>query len=275
MDALQKRTDSLWTLSWLPHGCSAKTDGVFVDVVMVATWMLCKNGREDALQKRKESFWTLSWLPHGCFAKNGRSLFWMLTWMDALQKRTESLWTLTWLPHGCFLAKNGVIKTRVCESIETLRKNGESPVKMQLKRLFQHKTRSKTAKTPVLDPRRATKSAQAKMSKRARTNNKNEKKCSNKPEESTRQTEKYRSRKNEKRVAGRRVSQLAKTTNAPYPVQPGWSLPILFKPTDLDRHLRRTQLHSLWNIFMAMHGHGRFLAKMQLWFQRSASGSSR
>ena len=30
------------TLTWLPHGCCAKTDGVFVAVIRVATWMLCK-----------------------------------------------------------------------------------------------------------------------------------------------------------------------------------------------------------------------------------------
>ena len=132
MDALQKRKESFWTLSWLPRGCSAKTDGLFVDIIMVATWMLCENGR------------SLCGRYHGCH-------------MDALQKRKESFWTLSWLPHGCFLAKNGVIKTRVCESIETLRKSGESPVKMQSRRLFQHITRSKTAKTRVLDPGRAKK----------------------------------------------------------------------------------------------------------------------
>ena len=32
MDAVQKRTESLWALSWLPHGCSARTGGVFVDI---------------------------------------------------------------------------------------------------------------------------------------------------------------------------------------------------------------------------------------------------
>ena len=45
MDALEKRTESFWTLTWLPYGCSAKTDGIFLDVNMVAIWMLCKNGR--------------------------------------------------------------------------------------------------------------------------------------------------------------------------------------------------------------------------------------
>ena len=49
----------------LPHGCSAKTDGVFVDVNMVATWMLCKNGR--SLSERYQ----LSGMPHGCSAKTG------------------------------------------------------------------------------------------------------------------------------------------------------------------------------------------------------------
>ena len=185
MDALQKRTNSFWTLSWLPHGCSAKTDGIFLDVNMAATWMLCKNGRTlsgryhgchmDALQKRTDSLWTFTWLPHGCSAKTDElflDVIMVVTWMlckngrslsgryhgchmDALQNWTESLWTLTWLPHGCFLAKNGVITTRDCESIVTLRTKGESPVNMQSTRLFQHKTRSKTAKTRVLDPRRA------------------------------------------------------------------------------------------------------------------------
>ena len=153
MDALQKRTesfwtltwlshgcrtDSFWTLTWLPHVCFAKTDGAFLHVNTVATWMLGKNGRSlsgryhgchmDALQKRTECFWTLTWLPHGCSAKTdgvfldvNMVVTWMLCkngrsfsgcyhgcHMDALQKRTESFWTLTGLPHGCFAKTDGL-----------------------------------------------------------------------------------------------------------------------------------------------------------------------
>ena len=42
MDALRKQMGTEWTLSWLGHGCSAKTDEVWVDVIMVGTWMLCE-----------------------------------------------------------------------------------------------------------------------------------------------------------------------------------------------------------------------------------------
>ena len=79
-----------------------KTDGVFVDVNMVATWMLCKNGRSlseryqgchmDALQKRTESLWTLTWLPQGCSAKTGGvfvDINMVATWM-LFGKRSES-----------------------------------------------------------------------------------------------------------------------------------------------------------------------------------------
>ena len=44
MDALAERMGSGWTLSWLGHGCSGRTDGVWVDVIMVWTWMLWQNG---------------------------------------------------------------------------------------------------------------------------------------------------------------------------------------------------------------------------------------
>ena len=56
MDALWERTDFVWTLTWLGHGCSVGTDGLCVDVNMVGTdrlcvdvnmvgtWMLCGNG---------------------------------------------------------------------------------------------------------------------------------------------------------------------------------------------------------------------------------------
>ena len=59
MDALRERIGSGGTLSWLRHGCSARTDGVWVDVVMVETCDM------DALRKRMRSGWTLSWLGHG------------------------------------------------------------------------------------------------------------------------------------------------------------------------------------------------------------------
>ena len=40
MDALAERMGSGWTISWLGHGCSGRTDGVWVDDTMVGTWML-------------------------------------------------------------------------------------------------------------------------------------------------------------------------------------------------------------------------------------------
>ena len=43
MDALWERTDFVWTLTWLGHGCSVGTDGLCADVNMVGTWMLCGN----------------------------------------------------------------------------------------------------------------------------------------------------------------------------------------------------------------------------------------
>ena len=45
MDALWERTEAGWTLTWLPHGCFVRMGGGWVDVNMVATWMLCGNGR--------------------------------------------------------------------------------------------------------------------------------------------------------------------------------------------------------------------------------------
>ena len=43
MDALWERTDFVWTLTCLGHGCSVGTDGLCVDINMVGTWMLCGN----------------------------------------------------------------------------------------------------------------------------------------------------------------------------------------------------------------------------------------
>ena len=37
---LWRRMESMWTSSWLGHGCSVGTDGVCVDGIMVGTWML-------------------------------------------------------------------------------------------------------------------------------------------------------------------------------------------------------------------------------------------
>ena len=49
------------------------TDGVCVDVIMVGTWMLCRDGWSlyhgwdmGAMWERMESVWTSSWLRHGC-----------------------------------------------------------------------------------------------------------------------------------------------------------------------------------------------------------------
>ena len=83
MDALFERTEFVWTLSWLAHGCFVGTDGVCLDVIMFATWMLCLNGR------------SLSGRYHGWH-------------MDALWERTEFVWTLSWLPHGRSAGTDGV-----------------------------------------------------------------------------------------------------------------------------------------------------------------------
>ena len=83
MDALLERTEFVWTLSWLAHGCSVGTDGVRLDVIMVGTWVLCGNGR----------------------SSSGRYHGWH---MDALLERTEFVWTLSWLAHGCSVGTDGV-----------------------------------------------------------------------------------------------------------------------------------------------------------------------
>ena len=69
MGALWERTEFVWTLSWLAHGCSVGTDGICLDVIMVGTWMLCGNG------------WSLSGRYHGWH-------------MGTLWERTEFVWTL-------------------------------------------------------------------------------------------------------------------------------------------------------------------------------------
>ena len=83
MDALLERTEFVWTLSWLAHGCSVGTDGVRLDVIMVGTWVLCGNGRN------------LSGRYHGWH-------------MGALWERTEFVWTLSWLAHGCSVGTDGI-----------------------------------------------------------------------------------------------------------------------------------------------------------------------
>ena len=75
LDALRKRTEFVWTLSWSAHGCSVVAFGVCGDVNMVGTWVLCGNGG---------SLW-------GCY--HG--------WhMGALWQRTEFVGMLAWLAHG-------------------------------------------------------------------------------------------------------------------------------------------------------------------------------
>ena len=138
MGALWERTEFVWTLSWLAHGCSVGTDGVRLDVIMVGTWMLCGNGRSSsgryhgwhmgALWERTEFVWTLSWLAHGCSVGAQRVRLdvimvgtWMLCWngrsssgryhgwhMGALWERTEFVWTLSWLAHGCSVGTDGI-----------------------------------------------------------------------------------------------------------------------------------------------------------------------
>ena len=83
MDALWEQTVFVATLSWSALGCSVGTDGVCGDVNMVATWMLCGDGR------------SLSGHYHDRH-------------MDALWERTEFVWTLPWLAHGCFVGTDGV-----------------------------------------------------------------------------------------------------------------------------------------------------------------------
>ena len=40
MDAVAEQMEYGWTISWLGHGCSGRTDGAWVHVIMVGTWML-------------------------------------------------------------------------------------------------------------------------------------------------------------------------------------------------------------------------------------------
>ena len=120
-DALPKRTESFCTLSWLPHGCSAKMGGVLLHVIMVATCMLCGTRRSlweryhgwhmDALQKTAELFVDVIMVATWMLCKNGRTLCGRYhgCHMDALSKRTESFCTLSWLPHGYSAKTDGVL----------------------------------------------------------------------------------------------------------------------------------------------------------------------
>ena len=129
---------SVWTLTWLPHGCFVGTDGVCVDVNMVATWILWE---------RKEHVWTITWLPQGCSVGTdgvcvdvNMVAMWMLCGngqnlcgrqhgchMDALWERTESVWPLAWLPHGCSVGTDGVCVDVHVAATRMLCGNGRSP----------------------------------------------------------------------------------------------------------------------------------------------------
>ena len=85
MDALWERTEFVGTLSWLAHGCSVGTDGVFLDVIRVATWM--------RWGKRKEFVGTLTWLAHGCSVLTDRvclDVIMVGTWMRCGNGRSLS-----------------------------------------------------------------------------------------------------------------------------------------------------------------------------------------
>ena len=149
MDDLWKRMESVWTSSWLGHGCCVEADGICVDVITVGTGMLGGNGwgfcgpdhgwDMDPLWERMQSVWTLSWLGHGCCVGTD-GVAWTLSWlghgcsvgtdgvcvdvimagtwklwtrmelsvdhgwdMGARWKRMESVWTSSWLGNGCFV----------------------------------------------------------------------------------------------------------------------------------------------------------------------------
>ena len=123
MDALWERTEFVGTLSWSAHGCSVGADRACGDVNMVgtwalwewtevvwinmiATWMLCGNGRSlsasyhawhrDALWERTEFVGTMSWSAHG-LCGNGRScldVVMVATWMLCLDVITVGTWML-------------------------------------------------------------------------------------------------------------------------------------------------------------------------------------
>ena len=122
LDALAERMGCGWTILWLGPGCSGRTDGiwvddimvgpgcsgrtdaVWVDDIMVGTWMLWQNGWGlggryhgwdlDALAERMGSGWTISWLGPGCSGRNGWGLGGRYhDWdLDALAERMRSGW---------------------------------------------------------------------------------------------------------------------------------------------------------------------------------------
>ena len=89
----------------LGHGCSGRTDGVWVDAILVGTWTLWQN--------RWGLGWTLSWLGHGCSDRTeGMGSRWTLSWLGhGCSSRTERMGsgcTLSWLGHGCAGRTDGV-----------------------------------------------------------------------------------------------------------------------------------------------------------------------
>ena len=100
LDALAERMGSGWTISWLGPGCSGRTDGVWVDDIMVGTWMLWQNGCGlggryhgwdlDALAERMRSGWTISWLGPGCSGRTDG------VWVDDIMIGSWMLWQFGW-----------------------------------------------------------------------------------------------------------------------------------------------------------------------------------
>ena len=94
LDALAERMGSGWTISWLGPGCSGRTDGVWVDDIMVGTWMLWQNGwglggNHDIVHDIMVGTWML-W-QNGC-GLGGRYHGWDL---DALAERMGFGWTIS------------------------------------------------------------------------------------------------------------------------------------------------------------------------------------
>ena len=100
LDDLAERMGSGWTISWLGPGCSGRTDGVWVDDIMVGTWMLWQNGWGlggryhgwdlDALAERMRSGWTISWLGPGCSGRTDG------VWVDDIMIGSWMLWQFGW-----------------------------------------------------------------------------------------------------------------------------------------------------------------------------------
>ena len=90
-----------WTISRLGPGCSGRTDGVWVDDIVVGTWMLWQNGWD--LGGRYHGGTWMLW-QNGC-GLGGRYHGWDL---DALAERMGSGWTISWLGPGCSGRTDGV-----------------------------------------------------------------------------------------------------------------------------------------------------------------------